>query len=100
MVAHAHLYPVPVTVWVLWVPPEKPKKGREPKPGYWTFNHIEDGHCEATKPTDRFGRGWHAANWRKRHAQLVDKGSHFGSPVLEHDASGLYEGEPGAPEAL
>ena len=80
----------PVTVWLIWTPPEKSKAGKTGKPGYWSFNHIEDGHSEAEKPHDAFNRGWSRGQWRQAHGHLGALGA-WGSPKLEYTRDGLFD---------
>ena len=80
----------PVTVWVCWNPPVKAKPPAVAKPGYWSFNHIEDGHSSAATPADPFGRGWQHATWRKAHGHLNDDSP----PKLDYERVGILAGEP------
>lgn len=88
----------PVTVWVVWTPPETPKPSKEGKPakpgkpGYWTFNHIEDGHSAADKPQDSIDRGWARSKWRRAHGQLGELGR-WGAQQLEYKRDGLFDVE-------
>jgi hypothetical protein len=93
-VPNADQYPKLTTAWYRWNPPERPKAGKTGKPGFWSFNHIEDGHAASATPADPFGRGWQSAKWRKRHGQLVAEGSCFGAPVVIIDTTGVFDGTP------
>lgn len=80
----------PVTAWLRWHPPEKNKKGDIVKPGYWDYNHFEEGHSQLDNPLDAFPqRGWVRATWRKAHGWLVPQAS--GSPRLDYPKEGLFE---------
>lgn len=71
----------PVTRWERWNPPVTNKKTGVTTPGFWSFNHLEDGHADCDKPADPFSRGWSQATWRKEHAHLGGVGQ-FGAPLV------------------
>jgi hypothetical protein len=74
-----------VTVWIRWQPPI----GK--KPGYWSMNHLEDGHVDQATPTDNFKVGWSGGKWRKAFGWLELGAGQDGSDKLVYDKTGVFE---------
>lgn len=59
-----------VTAWYRWtVDSARPL-------GYWEFNHIEDGHCESSRPTPKVEaheKMWKGGEWFGVHGRLEDR---------------------------
>ncbi len=68
----------PVTLWSRLM---KDKQGFE----FWEFNHLEDGHCEADKPTQKHpshAQVWNG-KWKKEFAKSVNDGA-LGADKVYH----------------
>lgn len=58
----------PITLWFRWV------KDKEHPDGWFSFNHLEDGHSETDKPVPKFPsqNGWLNSIWKREHSLLSD----------------------------